>query len=83
MASYINTGAYVNGIRPKSKKALREAMAADPSTVSFDRTAIGFDGSGYQAPAEGISIQVTGPDPYNDRRWYATVTVKNGVIKVS
>lgn len=24
---------------------------------------------------------VVGPDPYRDRRWYATVTMENGLIK--
>lgn len=23
---------------------------------------------------------IVGPDPYNSRKWYATVTVENGVI---
>lgn len=36
--AYVNVGAYVNGVRPKTKKALKEAMANAPETVQFDRT---------------------------------------------
>lgn len=77
--AYINVGARVNGERPRTKKALREALATAPDTVTFDQTAM-FPGTGYGAmirPGEiapGGMLTVVGPDPYTSRKWYATVT---------
>ena len=82
--SYVNCGAYVNGERPKSKKALKEAIK-DPASVYFDPTSM-FDNQtmihGDQIP-NGVSLSVCGPDPYNSRKWYATVTTVNGNVKVT
>lgn len=77
---YVNCGAYVNGTRPKTKKALKEAMANDPSHVRFDSTSM-FDNlhcTGVGIP-EGTTLSVVGPDPYTKRSWYATVTDKGKV----
>lgn len=76
---YINVGAYVDGNRPKSKKALRDALKNAPNTVTFDPTSM-FDKGGTRTidnlyPDD--KFQVTGPDPYKDRKWYATIS-KNG-----
>lgn len=79
--SYINVGAYVNGIRPKTKKALREALAANPTAVEFDGTALGQEGHRFTAEhtvASGDVLQVCGPDPYRDRKWYASI--RNGKL---
>lgn len=77
--AYINVGAKINGERPKTKKALREAMKAHPETVLFDRTAA-FDGQGTirgdELPRD--TLQVVGPDPYAKRTWYASI--KNGKV---
>lgn len=77
--AYVNVGAKVNGERPRTKKALKEAMAAHPETVLFDRTAA-FEGRG---PIRGDelpedTLQVVGPDPYTNRKWYASI--KNGKV---
>lgn len=81
--SYINVGAYVNGIRPKTKKALREALKADPTAVEFDSTTaigphVGGRFSVEHTVATGDVLQVCGPDPYRARNWYASI--RNGKL---
>lgn len=85
--SFINVGAYVDGKRPKSKKALKEALRDIPSKVRFDRTSIHdhktSDIWGDNIPAADI-LTVVGPDPYVDRRWYASVVRRtDGLVKLS
>jgi hypothetical protein len=87
--SWVNVGATVSGERPASKAALKRALAADPALVQFDPT--GLLGSralsvAIDATVEDIGenkLSVVGPDPYEDRRWYATVEVKNGKLRIS
>lgn len=81
--------AYINGgvDRLKTKKALKEAVKADPAQVFFYSTA-GFHGeTTFSGPVsempEGVTLQVVGPDPYSKRDWYASVTRKAGKIVVS
>lgn len=87
--SFVNVGAYVNGVRPASKKALKDAvkaLEANQGFVSFDPTAA-FGGRVWiKANLADIGtdkLSVAGPDPYTNRKWYATVEVKNGKIVVS
>jgi hypothetical protein len=85
MSRYINVGAMINGERPATKKALREALSITPWTVRFDSTspfepATSFNTAQIKA---GDKLQVTGPDPYERRNWYATVEIVKGEIKVS
>lgn len=71
--SFVNVGAYVNGKHPKTKKALREALASDPSSVIFDVTSM-FERSVSHTGSDldpALTLVVTGPDPHRDRRWYA------------
>lgn len=77
---FINCGAYIMGVRPKTKKALKEAMRDTPTKVLFDCTdAFGpnagrrFDGD-HVPP--GATLVVVGPDPHTKRNWYANVTSK-------
>ena len=86
--SYVNTGAFVDGKRPSSKKALREAVATG-LYVAFDVTgAFGpLAGDVLHAPwSRSIgthTLSVVGPDPYRKRSWYASVTVKpDGSLRV-
>lgn len=69
-------GAYVGATRPATKKALRDAIAADPSRVTFEATSL--FGDEYDGPADGlpdgVTVYVTGPDPYRRRNWYANVS---------
>lgn len=79
--TFVNVGAKVDGVRPKTKKALREALKADPRSVVFDNTSdmgpqlVGINGA--NVPVE-YTLQVVGPDPYTKRNWYASV--KNGPV---
>lgn len=83
--TYMNVGAYVDGVRPKTKAALKRALAENPAAVTFDGTApMGpqHEGlSGVNVP-EGLSLSVVGPDPYRVRNWYATVKVNVRTGKV-
>lgn len=95
--SFINCGAYVGDSRPASKKALRDAIAAGEVLVSFDTTStfeplemvvIGASdaalaASGSRALRDGERLSVTGPDPYTSRKWYATVEMRAGKVRVS
>ena len=94
--SYVNVGAFVNGARPASKKALKEAVAAwnasptEAPSLRFDSTAMmgplaGEDITAAQVAGEhsGYTFQVVGPDPYRKRNWYASVTARGGKLKVS
>lgn len=75
--SYINVGARVAGNTKPTKKALKDALKSDPTTVTFYTTdAFGpwysktFRGDDIPA---GFKLSVVGPDPYRERTWYATV----------
>jgi hypothetical protein len=85
---YENVGARVNGERPKSKKALKEAVRDNPGSVTFDPTSL-FTTALEDFRADrgndwhGVILTVTGPDPYTSRKWYATVKYnadKNTVV---
>lgn len=74
---YVNVGAYVDGRRPKSKKAVREALADNPLRVHFDVTSglgshAGRTFQGDQVPL-GVTLSLVGPDPYTDRRFYGSI----------
>jgi hypothetical protein len=69
-------GIFINGQRPKSKKAVREAVAANPATVRAEATSMfGNEFDGSLAEYGGGTISFVGPDPYTDRRFYGTITV--------
>lgn len=85
---WINCGAIniLTGQRFKTKKALKEAVKTDASIVKFDRTTLELFGSGdlfCDEIPEGAKLSVVGPDPFSDRRWYATVERRGDVVKVS
>jgi hypothetical protein len=80
--SYINVGAWINDRLPASKKAVREAFAADPSSVVFFQTSP----MGPQLPGgeirgdelglldEKTTLSLVGPDPERNRKFYGNVT---------
>ena len=78
-------GIYVNMHRPKTKKELKAAIAADPATVELEATSMfGNEYGGPLADAPAGSYYVVGPDPYTSRKWYASIKVDSaGAIKVS
>ncbi len=91
--SYINVGAKITdgyGVTNDcpTKKALKAALASMPDSVQFYGTSP-MGPQHFATPAtiaslpQGYTLTVVGPDPYNKRTWYASVTVVNGKIKVS
>jgi len=74
MSTYIQGGAYWTGAK-KTKGALKEALKADPSSVTLYSTSMmgpQFDNSADKLE-EGVEFCVVGPDPHRKRDWYATV----------
>jgi hypothetical protein len=57
-----------------TKAALKAAIKEDPSKVYLNSTSAfgGFSGYASDLPS-GVTFNVVGPDPYTDRRWYASV----------
>lgn len=77
-------GIFVNGARPKSKKAIKEAIAANPDSVSLEATSIfGNEFDGMVSVAPYGSYTFVGPNPNTDRRFYGTITVTASKITVS
>lgn len=74
--SYVNVG--VRNIEDHSdipsKRALLALLATNPEKVDFYGTSdfTPFSGNGYDLVI-GVNYQVTGPNPYTNRKWYATV----------
>ena len=73
-------GIYVNFDRPKSKKAVKEAVAADPSRVRLEGTSMtGNDYDGPVSEAPPGRYHFVGPDPYRKRNFYGTITVADKI----
>lgn len=72
-------GIYINAHRPKSKKAIKEAIAAGTVVYAEGTGNSFFPGSEYDGPVDcapvGTVITFVGPDPYRDRRFYGTIKV--------
>ena len=86
---YVNVAVYPNASGPRrffrTKKALREALAADPQSAYFEGTSLfgpQFAGTVAELP-EGVVLSAVGPDAYRDRKWYASVERIGDKIKVS
>jgi len=75
--SGIGVGATIDGRDPKSKTELREALRDRPAAVEFYSTALVGEHvnkrfTGETLP-EDVRLDVTGPNPYNARHWWANV----------
>lgn len=86
--TWINVGAInvATGERFKTKKALNEALVTDPSCIRFDKTSIfgpPRDEIYCDEIRDGEKLSVVGPDPYSDRRWYASVSKQGNRLKMS
>lgn len=57
----------------KSKKALKEAVAAGKTVTVFSPGPFGVKSDG--------KVAIEGPHYPEPHRWYATVTVEGGVVK--
>lgn len=77
-------GLFVGMTRPKSKKAVKEAVASGFAVYAEATSLHGgeFEGLIYGLP-EGEKVVFVGPDPYRDRRFYGTITKKNGLLRVT
>jgi hypothetical protein len=77
-------GIWIDGERPKSKKAIREAVALDPTRVKIEATSV--FGNDYSGPVFGAPVgryHFVGPDPYTSRKFYGTITVAaDGKLRV-
>jgi len=75
-------GARIGGRWCATKRALRQALAADPASVWFEATADGLSVRGDRVPP-GQVLTVVGPDPLRNRLWHSKVTLKaNGTWQV-
>jgi hypothetical protein len=72
--------------RIKSKTALKRLLAESPADVLFDVFDINHTGPREYRASEipdGVAFQVAGPDPETSRVWYASVSLVNGVPKIT
>lgn len=76
-------GVFIGFERPASKKAVKEAVAADPSRVRLEATS--FFGNEYDGPVSEAppgTYSFVGPDPSRKRNFYGTITVTKEKITV-
>lgn len=77
-------GLYIKFRRPKSKAEVRRTIqAGNAADLSLEATSLfgdEYDGSVVDAP-DG-EYHFVGPDPYNSRKFYGTLTVAGGQVKV-
>ena len=74
----MSDGVFIKGRRPASKKAIKEALATDPKSVSIESTSMfggGFSGTVTEDMPE---ITFAGPDPHNSRKFYGQIGFKGG-----
>lgn len=70
-------GIFVDGKRPKSKKAVREAIADDPTRVHVEATSMfGNEFDGIATQMDPGTVLFVGPDPYTSRNFYGKLTLK-------
>lgn len=70
-----------------TKRALKQAIMDKPDNVFFYGTSVipgtVLDTGTVDILGKGVKYSVTGPNPYTNRKWYATVEIKeNGTIYV-
>lgn len=84
---FINVGAQYDADKKDipTKAALKAQIKADPSKVYIYPTSdfAGLPGT-LDIMDKGHKYSVTGPNPYNSRKWYATIEITiSGAIRVS
>jgi len=74
----MSDGVFIKGRRPTSKKAIKEALATDPKSVSIESTSM--FGNGYSGPVSETMPEITfaGPDPHTSRKFYGQIGFKGG-----
>ena len=80
----MSDGIYLGNRRPKSKKAVREAVAAGDDVV-LEITRFGYEENKSVSELADGQYHFVGPDPYSKRDFYGTIKVvtKNGERKVT
>jgi hypothetical protein len=77
-------GLYIGMARPKSKKAVKEAIAGGMAVYA---EATSFHGGEYEGPVDcmpvGEKVVFVGPDPHRDRRFYGTIAMTAKGLKVT
>lgn len=76
-------GLWINGTRPKSKKAIKEALTAGDEVVLEATSIFGNEYGGFINYAPDGTYSVAGPDPDKKRDFYATLTVRSGKVTVT
>ncbi len=75
-------GIWINGTRPKSKKAIKEALISGDE-VSLEATSMfGNDYDGLVADAPDGEYDFAGPDVHKTRNFWGTLTVRSGKVTV-
>ena len=75
-------GIFINGERPRSKKAVKEAVAA-AERVSLEATSLfGDEYGGPVTDAPDGAYFFVGPDPYRSRRFYGSIIKRGTSIQV-
>jgi guanylate kinase len=80
-------GIYIGNRRPKSKKAVKEAVAAGEDVI-LEVTRFGHEDTKTVSELPEGKYNFVGPDPYTKRDFYGTITVGHNragdrVVKVS
>jgi hypothetical protein len=80
-------GIFINGRRPASKKAVREAIAADQNAVRIEATSMfgnEREGSIADLIAAGFvgRIDFVGPCPFTSRKFYGNLHFSPGKVVV-
>jgi len=77
-------GIYINGQRPRSKKQIKDAAAASPTSIFIEATSVFGNEYEGQAPnmPEGKAVYFVGPDPYTKRNFYGQIHRVGGRVVV-
>lgn len=76
-------GIFIRSQRPKTKKAIKEAVASDPASVRIEATSLfGNEYDGLVSDAPDGTYHFVGPDPYTRRNFYGDIVVRDGKATV-
>jgi hypothetical protein len=77
-------GIWIRGVRPTSKKQIKERIAEGGEGVNLEATS--WFGNEYDGPVNEAPVgeyHFVGPDPHTKRNFYGTIVVFEKGIKVS
>lgn len=75
-------GVYVDAKRPASKKAIKEAVANGHEVYLEATSLFGNEYDGHLRNAPDGEYTFVGPDPHTSRKFYGTITKRNGKVTV-